>query len=87
MDDDEGFRELVTARSPALLRTGYGRPDPTQMLIEKAIAATPARVRQLVALTVPGVESALQRDTREKLTGLRVHWAGSTPAGRPYWSL
>ena len=78
-----GGTEVGTGSLASLVGQVTGRPDPTQALIEKAIAATPARVRELVALTVPGVESALQRDTRERLTGLRVHWAGSTPAGRP----
>ena len=91
--DDGGPATVTIARGGTVLGTGTlaslvgvstGRPDPLSALVGTAVKDGPRGTdAELVRLVASSGQSSLAQSTSDRITGVSVRWAGSTPQGRP----
>jgi len=79
-----GGTELATGSLASPIGLATGRPDPLAALVEKAVKdGPPGTDADLVDIVASPGRSSLAQATSDRITGVSVRWAGSTPNGRP----
>jgi hypothetical protein len=79
-----GGTVLGTGSLTSLVGFPTGRPDPLVALIDKAVEdGPPGTDKRLVETVVQSGARTISEATIDRLTGVRVLWAGPTNTGRP----